>query len=181
MAMNRTEIIVNKTYRIVARISSLAGAIGFCLIGLMILVNIIGRLVMASPPHGVIEIAEFLLVAAVFISFSYAQLLGRHVRMETILTLLPSKVQCIMNLLVLLLITGLGMLLCWKTGEVTYMSWVSKDAAFSTTINLPYWTRDLSAFIGMVLLEISFLIQIWRNLIGILNGWKVIGIGTWES
>ena len=181
MDVKRPERIIDAVDRTIARISCLAGAVGFCLIGLVILVNIVGRIVMPSPLNGLIEISEALLVAAVFLSFSYTQLLGRHVRMETVLSLLPSKIQCILNLLVLLLVTGLGLLLSWRIGEAAYINWVTKASAHSTAFVLPFWPRDLCIFIGSVLLVVSFLTQLWRNLKGILNGWKVVGLKTWES
>jgi TRAP-type C4-dicarboxylate transport system permease small subunit len=163
----------------IGRFSCLAGVVGFSLLSLVILVNIIGRLVMPSPPQGIIELSEFLLVGAVFLSLSYAQLIGMHVRVENILSFLPPKIQCIMNLFVLILLTGLGILLSWQIGQATNVNWVMKTSVDGTSVNLPYWPRDLCAFIGSILLTMSFLTQIWRNLKGILNGWKVVGLNTW--
>jgi TRAP-type C4-dicarboxylate transport system permease small subunit len=181
MGSKRTERIIKTVDRTVAGISCLAGAVGFCLIGLVILVNIIGRFVLPDPPQGLIEISESVLVAAVFLSLSYTQLLGGHVRMETVLSRLPSKVQCILNVVVLLLVLALGILLSWRIGEAAYINWATQASAHSTTVNLPFWPRDLCAFIGAVFLATSFLTQLLRNLIGLLNGWKVVGLKTWGS
>lgn len=175
------EKILNSLDKFIVKVSYLTGALCFVLIGVVVLFNIFGRFVAPSFLHGLIEMMEFLLVAAVFFSLSFSQLTGGHVRMETLISRLPEGGQCGLNILTSFLLTIMGGVLCWQIGHVAYASWISQDSVHSTTFNLPYWPRDLLALLGSVLLLLSFTTQTCRNLIGLLKGNVVVGFNTWEK
>jgi TRAP-type C4-dicarboxylate transport system permease small subunit len=100
------------------------------------------------------------------VGLGYAQISGTHVRVEIFLSRFAPGLQKIINIFVLLLLVTFFIVMTWQIGKEALTAWQSKVFHFGTTWQLPTWPAIFVAFIGCILLLISFFIQLVRNIAG---------------
>lgn len=145
---------------------------------LLVIMDIVARAMIGLSLEGEVEFSEYMLVAIAFLGLGYAQLTGTHVRVEAILSRFRPRVQTIINILILLLVTVLFIIMTQQIGQEAYRVWIERIYHPGMTMLIPTWPPFVVAFIGCILLILSFLTQLFRNIMGLIIG-KVVGFKTW--
>jgi TRAP-type C4-dicarboxylate transport system permease small subunit len=154
--LNRTEWVV--------RVFSTVGTIAIGCITSLIFIDVMARNVFDFAFQGAGEISEYLLVLIAFFGLGYAQLTGTHVRIEVLFSRLPPRLKRIMNIFIMLLLIAFFIIMTWQIGKEAYRAWAENISHWGTTWLLPTWPAHAVAFVGCVLLLISFLIQLLRGI-----------------
>jgi TRAP-type C4-dicarboxylate transport system permease small subunit len=161
--MKNLERILIPTESIVRMFSNF-GTLSIACITLLIFIDIINRYLFGFTIQGLSEVSEYLLVVIGFMGLGYAQLTGAHVKIELLSSRLSPGLQKIINIIFLLIEMVFFIMMTWQIGKESYTSWQSKVYHWGVTWQLPTWLAIFVAFIGCVLLIISFLIQLVRNI-----------------
>lgn len=167
-SMKRLERILSRT-EFISWIFCITGTLSICLVLLILCIDILGRSVFGFAIQGAAEVSEYLLVVLAFFGLGYAQLTGIHVKVEILLSRFSPRSQKIVDTLILLLVTAFFIVMTWQIGKETYRDWQGKVSQWGMVWLLPAWPKSFIAFIGCILLIISFLIQLIRNILGIGN------------
>jgi TRAP-type C4-dicarboxylate transport system permease small subunit len=142
-----------------------------CLLGLFLLTLFdIGAMATGISFRGGVEFGEYLLVSIVFSGLGYAQLKRSHIRVEFLIRKIHPRVRSFIEIFTLLLCTLFFGLMAGQIGKEAYIAWVQKiyhPGWISAAI--PTWPPILVAFLGCVILVISFLTQLTRSLGDILR------------
>jgi TRAP-type C4-dicarboxylate transport system permease small subunit len=164
--MERLERILLRTESII-KMFGVAGALAIIFILLLICLDILGRSVFGIAIQGAAEISEYLLVVLAFFGLGYAELGGIHVKVEILSSRSSPRVQKIVDILILLLVTAFFIVMTWQIGKETVNDWQRKVSQWGMVWLLPAWPKDFIAFLGCSMLVVSFLIRLLRSLLGI--------------
>ena len=148
------------------------GAISICALFVLMFGDVSGRFLFNAPINGTTEVSQYLLVAIAFLSLGYAQLKGAHVRVDTLVSRFPEKLQTCLNIIVLLLAILFFVIMTRQIGLRAYHDWSEKILLPVTTLRLPMWWGSLVAAIGSALLVVSLLIQLARNIVKLVSSSK---------
>jgi TRAP-type C4-dicarboxylate transport system permease small subunit len=109
------------------------------------------------------EMSVFLIVGAVFMSAAAVQALRGHVAIETIVGLLPARVNRARQVLVDVASLSFCAFFAWKSWTLLHEAWV-EDYHSSSTWAPPLWIPYSLMAIGMTLLSIQILLQVIAEL-----------------
>jgi TRAP-type C4-dicarboxylate transport system permease small subunit len=99
-------------------------------------VDIIGAKIFCSPLAGAVELVSFLGVVVAGFSAARTYEVGRHIRVDFIMRLLPVRAQRILSCIALLLSMVLFILLIWRT--FLYGRDIQEAGEVSLTLNIPH-------------------------------------------
>src|SRR5262249_6460894 len=105
------------------------------------------------------EMSVFLIVGAVFMSSAAVQALRGHVAIETIIGLLPARVNRVRQILVDAASLAFCAFFAWKSWTLLHEAWV-EDYHSGSTWGPPLWIPYSLMSIGMTLLSIQILLQV---------------------
>jgi TRAP-type C4-dicarboxylate transport system permease small subunit len=105
------------------------------------------------------ELSVFLIVGAVFMSSAAVQALRGHVAIETIIGLLPARVNRARQILVDAASLAFCAFFAWKSWTLLHEAWVD-DYHSGSTWGPPLWIPYSLMTIGMTLLSIQILFQV---------------------
>jgi len=105
------------------------------------------------------ETSVFLIIGAVFLSSAAVQALRGHVAIETIVGLLPSRVNQARQIVVDLASLAFCAFFAWKSSALLHEAWVD-DYHSGSTWGPPLWIPYSLMTIGMTLLSIQILLQV---------------------
>jgi TRAP-type C4-dicarboxylate transport system permease small subunit len=105
------------------------------------------------------ETSVFLIIGAVFLSSAAVQALRGHVAIETIVGLLPSRVNQARQIVVDLASLAFCAFFAWKSWALLHEAWVD-DYHSGSTWGPPLWIPYSLMTIGMTLLSIQILLQV---------------------
>ena len=129
---------------------------------MLILADMTLRTTISLSIEGGIEISEYLLVAIGFLGLGYAQLAGGHVSVDIIVLRLSPKSQRIISIFILLALIVFFTTMGHQIGKEAYISWIQKECRSGTTLLIPTWPPKFVAFMGTIMLVLSFLVQLLR-------------------
>jgi len=109
------------------------------------------------------EMSIFLIVGAVFMSAAAVQALRGHVAIETIIGLLPTRVNRARQILVDVASLAFCAFFAWKSWTLLHEAWVEGYHSGSTW-GPPLWIPYSLMAIGMTLLSIQILLQVMAEL-----------------
>jgi len=112
---------------------------GLGLVAMLLLIvgDIIGIKIFASPIPGGIEIVAFLFVIVVGCAIAYTQILGGHIKVDLIVMKLPPRPRIVIESLMLILAMAFFVVLTWRTFD--YGLVVQKSGEVSMTQNIPFF------------------------------------------
>lgn len=145
------------------------GAIAICALFVLMFCDVSGRFLFNAPINGTTEVSQYLLIAIAFLSLGYAQLRGAHVRVDTLVSRLPEKLQTWLNVIVLLFAVLFFVIMTKQIGLRAYHDWAEKILLPVTTLRLSMWWGSFVAAIGSALLVVSLLLQLVRDIIKLLS------------
>lgn len=107
--------------------------------------------------NGATEFVEIAMVVIMYFGFAHTQMKEGHVRVDMFVNKFPPKVRCVVNGIIMLIVTFFSVLLTIQTFKqlTTYMG---NGLSFSVT-HFPYWPLEIVMFIGMILLTLCFLLR----------------------
>jgi TRAP-type C4-dicarboxylate transport system permease small subunit len=105
------------------------------------------------------ETSVFLIIGAVFLSSAAVQAMRGHVAIETILGLLPPRVNRVRQILVDVASLAFCAFFAWKSWTLLHEAWVDGYHSGSTW-GPPLWIPYSLMTIGMTLLSIQILLQV---------------------
>jgi TRAP-type C4-dicarboxylate transport system permease small subunit len=182
MSKSGNEDRLTKILRGTERLIVLCSYVGAAAIGLsllIILADITARIISHTFEGAIITI-ELLLAAIAFMSLGYAQIRGTHVRVEFVVGRLRPKAQNVLNLVILILITGFIVALSSQVGRELYRAWVLNRVSSQATFQLPLWPTYFFALLGCIFFIVAFMVQIIYTIAGFKKN-EVVGMKTFED
>ena len=158
----RADRVIRTGQRMVARgtiIVAVASSLGILIMILMGTIDTLGTKLLDSPLSATVEATEALMVVLLFGGLAYAQLEGRHIRVELLIKRLPKKWQ---DILVLIgnvfgvvffgLLTYYAVLLFWH-------SWLMRESAPSI-VRFPIYPAKFFMIIGATMMTLQLAIDV---------------------
>jgi len=136
-----------------------------CLVLLLILVfhEVIARYLFNSPTLYSVELSEYLLILLAFIAAGWVLQEDKHVRMQSLVHLLPEKVQHLLACLTSFIVLLFCGVLTWYGFKAAYIAWHGEYHS-SSLLNMPMWLPYLIIPLGSLLLALQLLIHISTHL-----------------
>lgn len=148
--------------RVVVNAAGLLAAVAVVLVMLSTVVDVARRQTVGGSVPGLVEIAESLLVAMVFLGLASRELRGGHVRVELLLQRLAPATQGALTafgyVLVVLPVTGW---MIWMTTNRAIESFQSGERRFGL-LQIPLWPARWVISIGLVLLLLQAIVSLLR-------------------
>jgi len=152
--------------RILARVNDLvvkASSAALVAAGFVLTYSVIVRYFLKISTDWQDEMSVFLIVGAVFMSSAAVQALRGHVAIETIVGLLPARVNRARQILVDVGSLAFCAFFAWKSWTLLHEAWVD-DYHSGSTWGPPLWIPYSLMTIGMTLLSIQILLQVMGEL-----------------
>jgi TRAP-type C4-dicarboxylate transport system permease small subunit len=136
-----------------------ASSAALVLAGFVLTYSVIVRYFLKISTDWQDETSVFLIIGAVFLSSAAVQALRGHVAIETIVGLLPSRVNQARQIVVDLASLAFCAFFAWKSWALLHEAWVD-DYHSGSTWGPPLWIPYSLMTIGMTLLSIQILLQV---------------------
>ena len=135
------------------------------LLALMVLVfhEVVVRYVLDSPTQYSVEISEYLLVFLTFMCAGWVLHEDRHVKMVALFTVLPRKMQLVLDVITSALIIVFCFVLVWKGGKTVIMAYTGGYHS-SSLLNVPLWIPYSFIPLGAAVLGLQSLVRIGDRL-----------------
>lgn len=136
---------------------------------LHITANVIGLFFFNYAVPGTVGVAKVMLPLIVFLSITYTQRHGGHVRTGVILDRLPPRGKAIINIVA----SGMGVLtfslIATYSGELAWQSWLTGDF-LDGVIRVPTYPSRFAVALGSVLITIQFALDLARSSMAVIRG-----------
>ncbi len=143
-------------------LATIAGGITIAMM-MLVVVDVTGRELFNSPITGGLETAQIMLAYLIFLSFTYALVVGGHVRMTLVMDRLGRRLRLVAELLAGALGFTLFSLLTWGGWVQFWDSWVVKEY-MPAAVELPFWVPKFAVPVGMFLISLQFIIYFLTHL-----------------
>jgi len=137
----------------------LAGAFATLLMMVSIVIDVVGRYAFAHPIQGVVALNEILMVILLFLGLGASQGRGANVRVEILLTRLPSRIKGYLNifawfvgLVVFGSITYFGIIQAYSSTVTNEVKW--------GVVKFPIWPGRILLSFGVLILFIQLCVNI---------------------
>lgn len=124
--------------------------------------DVIFRYIFNRPIAGSIELTEFMMATMVSFGIAYCAVLGGHVSVDVVVSLLPKKVRTIIGIITTLLSLGLFLLITWQ--NVLYIREVFDSGLESPVLLLPAYPYIAAVAIGFGALCLVLLMNFFQLL-----------------
>lgn len=135
-----------------------------CLIALFAImtIDVLGRFLFNKPLVGTMDVGTYLLAALIFLGLGYAQVTGRHVKLDILTKKFPDKLRRALNASLLVLSLAFFAMMTRQTAIVAYSEWKRKLLFSASAVNLPIWVISFAASLGCIMLAIALIVSIIR-------------------
>lgn len=159
---------IDRTVTNLARITSVIAYVGYALMILITVCDVILRYVINKPILGSYELVQYLLLMSVFASFAYCQVLHGHIQVTMLLRVLPKRAIFVVYTLTSVLTCGIMALLAYAAGQQAL--YAMAKGYVSDALKLP-----VAPFIWvecgcMIVFALSILPDIIHSAIAVWNG-----------
>jgi TRAP-type mannitol/chloroaromatic compound transport system permease small subunit len=125
--------------------------------------DVVGRYVFLSPIPGTYVIAGIMLVFLVYLSASYTEMIGGHIRIDLISARLSHKWRAILEIVGIIFgLFGLS-LLTWQALLMALRSWHLNEIALD--FPFPIYIGKFAIFVGFLFLSVQFVLNLCTKLI----------------
>jgi TRAP-type C4-dicarboxylate transport system permease small subunit len=144
------------------RWAALASGITVAIIMLILVYSVIMRYLFRSPALWTLEIAEYLLVAAIFLAIGFVLQVEGHVNVDILLFLLPRRAQLVLDgIVVSVVIIAFSASFCYASFQLA----ASYKGVLSDSIyKLPLFPSFIMVPIGSFLLLLQAIIRLIKNI-----------------
>ena len=130
---------------------------------LLIVYNITGRYIFKAPLFGTLEMIEMGIVVVVFFVVAYTEVRRAHVRVELVISKLPSRVQIILESIMKFISAVFFALISWQAGVLMWSRLFPKIRA-TDLVGIPIGPFMGVIAFGSMLLSIQLLIHCYQGL-----------------
>ena len=132
------------------------GVAGLLLMMLVTIIDIVGTKLFNTPLLGALDWVRIFQSAAIAFACAMALIIGRHVKVEFLVTKLPNRAQAVIESIVFLLGLGLFVLIVWRLTVLGY--YMQAGGETSATAHIPrflpaYWIALASIPVCLVFLQ----------------------------
>ena len=135
------------------------GISGLCLAAMMFLgtADVIGRYAFNSPVQGTYEISQVLMAGVILLGWAYTMKTGGHVRVELLISRLPSRPRAIIDFVMMLLSLAIFIMITWRSTllALQYM----EEHRVLQTLNIPVYPFFFLVPVGAFFLCLEIIIQ----------------------
>lgn len=146
----------------IARIESVALALGVLAMALNVTANVVGRYVFGRSLYFSEEVNQALIVLITFAGMSYAARHGRHIRMSAITDMLPDAARRAMMVLIAAVTAGLLFLLAWYA--LGYVQTQAGRGRVLPALRIPQWWIIVWVPAGFFLTGLQYALTAYKNL-----------------
>jgi TRAP-type C4-dicarboxylate transport system permease small subunit len=141
-------------------------AAGFFLVMIAVLVTsqIVGRLAGLLVPAAD-DFARLAMAASAFLGLAFTQRTGGNIRVTLVVERLPPRARHVFEWICVAVASALAVWFAWATAVLTYESYIYKDF-ITGVISFPKWIPMVGMFVGVALLALAFLEDLWRVSVG---------------
>lgn len=127
-------------------------------------VNIVGRYLFRAPIPWAEEVMLYLMLALVFLGAGSVSLVGRHIRMDMALHMLPARLRNFFDLLGEVIFVGVAATVIWLCVPVV-MQFLDFDQR-SEAAGVPVWIAHSLVPIGLAIMILANLVRIGERISG---------------
>lgn len=122
-----------------------------------IVADVTRRTLFGESVAGVVELAEVMMVAIVFLGLGFAERRGAHVSMTLLIRKLPPRAAAVVNGLGLLLVVAVVGWMVYVTADRALVSFEDREFRFGL-VRVPVWPARIAIAVGLVVyfLELVF-------------------------
>ncbi len=138
-----------------------------CLTGIavLILAQIVGRLFGFIIPSAD-DFAGYLMAASTFLALAYTLRMGGHIRVTMVIRYLPQSVAYWLEAIVITMAAFVSGYFAWFMMEMVWQSYQFGEVS-QGHVPTPLWIPQSILAVGLVVLFIAFLEEIWRIISGL--------------
>lgn len=162
--------VLKRVERSTNSISTLFEAIGVAAVLLMMAVtciDVFGAKVFQKPVPGSIDIVMLAQLIAISFVIALTQILGRHVRVDFLMTGLSERTQAVIDSIIQLLVMALFIALVW--GFFVFGTFLRTGGEVSPTADIPLFPFLYAAAVASILVCLVVLVQFLHSIIGVLR------------
>jgi len=138
------------------------GLVGLLLVMVITCIDVVGAKVFKLPLLGALDIVMLSQIVTISFAASMTLILGRHIQVEFVFTLLPRRAQAIINSIVLLLGLGLFIVIIWRLCVLGYSFQTSGE--YSPTAYIPLYPFAYGIALGSIPVWLVFLLEFLKSL-----------------
>ena len=139
------------------------------LMGLLTVVDVVGRYVFLKPVKGNIDIQELMMVVIIFLGVGYCTLKGRHANADVIISRLSGHTQAILSIITWLLSAVIYGLISWQITKWG-LGEISSPTRASYLLAIKQGPYILVAALGSITVCVASLANVFRSLARVLAG-----------
>ena len=125
-------------------------------------IDVVLRYVFNKPLHGTYQLAEFMMVGAVYMSVAYVQLHREHIKLELATSWMHPKNQLKLDIFGQLVGFAIFTIISWQSGKMAWQSWITDDYTMGI-VEWPLWPAKASVCYGSGLLVLQILSDVIRD------------------
>lgn len=123
-----------KIIHLVAKYLQYIAAAGLIVLMVLQVANMAGRVFFRTPIQGTTDLGSYMLLVIVALGLGWAALEGRHIKVSLLTDHLPTKVQFVIELVVLTIILGVVVFLTY----VNAWAGITWPERYSSVLKIPY-------------------------------------------
>lgn len=139
----------------------IGGIILLVMMGL-VCTDVLGRYVLNAPLPGTNELVEFLMVGLFYFTFSYAQALRSHIRVELLISYFPARWRIKFEIGSHLLGFFIFALIAWQSWRAALQAWQLGETTFGVIL-FPLFPAKILVPIGSLLFCLRLGKNIWDD------------------
>jgi TRAP-type C4-dicarboxylate transport system permease small subunit len=125
-------------------------------------VDVVGAKAFRWRVLGALDTVMLTQTVAIAFGASMALILGRHIKVEFFVRLLPQRLGAVINSVILLLGLGLFIVIVWRLTALGYLLQTSGD--YSATIHIPYYPFAYGIALACIPVCVVFLLEFLKSL-----------------
>jgi TRAP-type C4-dicarboxylate transport system permease small subunit len=131
-------------------------------------IDTVMRYLFNSPIPGVFELNEVILVVCVFMGLAWCQVERGHIRVTIVLVRLAPKKALLLDIIVWIVALSFVLILAQQTWHDAVYAYSIKMFRWGK-IQMPIWWARALVPIGLWLLAIQFILDIWTDICGLIG------------
>ncbi len=155
-------MVVEKLEKVQVSVENALGGVSAALLSFMMIittVDVVLRYVFGSPLPGIFTLCQMVMVGVVYLAAAHVQQQKGHVRVDVVIDRLTGNPRTVLELATLLVALAAFGMMCWKTGQYAWGSWVTQDYEMGL-IEYPFWPAKAALFLGVGLLCLRLMTDI---------------------
>ena len=130
--------------------------------------DVILRYVFNKPLHGTYQLAEFMMVGAVYMSIAYVQLHREHIKLDLATSWMHPKNQLRLDIFGQIIGIAIFTIIAWQTGKMAWKSWITDDYTMGL-VEWPLWPAKAAVSYGSGLLVLQILSDTIRDIVKLIE------------